>query len=477
MVKRLEGYKRKYYGELRSIIGSGRVQELLEERRKFAGKVSRRQFLGASMVAAGFIGSLWTQKSLGVVSGNDLQKSLDLFDSGTLQIAASTVRERESFLSWLGVKKSEKPTYERYIVQHPLPAVDSTKLSFGKLTEEEQKAMDQLWPPRRADPATMDPDTRIVYELGSALRIMNTHIYELKKKYRPASEAKLPVPDRARMSFIIKKFGTMLGAAYIGITATKLNIHISTSETEFYENSIVVAEVQPLPWTRVASLPGQSSHFSSPTSFYGYTRMAFITQILTEFIRGLGYNAYGHGTTGIFLVPMAIDAGVGEAGRTARVVAPDYGATFRLSAVTTDLPLEPDKPISFNLHDFCMECEICADVCPSGARPRGPPGPPTFSLNRPGMIFWYDRVGCRAYWGHGGNLWSSCYRCHAFCPWSEPRTWYHDLAKWAAINTGAAGIRMLVSMAKADLQNLVLNLSEVLWDPEVPAHPVGMEGF
>jgi reductive dehalogenase len=201
--------------------------------------------------------------------------------------------------------------------------------------------------------------------------------------------------------------------------------------------------------------------------------MAYNIQGLTEFIRGLGYNAYGHGTRGIFLVPMAIDAGVGEAGRIARVVAPDYGAIFRLAALTTDLPLEVDKPISFNLHEFCMRCEICADVCPADVRPRGPPGPPRMSLNRPGMNFWYDGVGCLGYWRHGGNEWSSCMRCHAFCPWSQPRTWYHDLAKWSAINLGPTGIDVLVSMSKSDVENLQLDPSEVLWDPEVPAYPKG----
>jgi|GEM_PF-5721137 len=138
----------------------------------------------------------------------------------------------------------------------------------------------------------------------------------------------------------------MLGAYYIGITKTKPNIHINISTKEYYENTIVIAEAQPLHWTRAVTAPGTSSPFSSPVSFYG------------------------------------------------------------------------------------------------------PPGPPRMSLNRPGMNFWYDGPGCRAYWNAGGNNWSSCYRCHAFCPWSEPRTWYHDLAKWAAINTGSVGIDMLVSMAK-----------------------------
>jgi len=423
-VRRLEHLERKWHERLESVVGKDRIKELLGE---------------------------WK----------------------ALRLTANAVRERDSYLDWLGVKKVERPTYERYIITNHLPAVDSTKLSFAQLTEAEQKTVDRLWPPRPQAPDKMDVDTRIIYELGMSLRVITTHLHDLKKKYRPASAAELPVTDKTKMSFIIKKFGMMLGAAYVGITETKPNIHISTSEKERYENAIVIAEPQPIPWTRVAVRTGNSSHFSSTTAFYGYSRMALNVHTLTEFIRGLGYNAYGHGTSGVFLVPMAIDAGVGEAGRIGRVVAPDYGATVRLAALTTDLPLEPDKPISFNMHEFCLRCEICADVCPADARPRGPPGPPTLSLNRPGMSFWHDRLGCRAYWIHGGNEWSECYRCHAFCPWSTPHTWHHDLVKWAAINTGEAGIDLLVSMARAEVRSLELDPSGTLWDPKLPSHPVG----
>jgi len=472
-VEVLDSYLRKIYEKLRALIGPTKVKELLEERKKTVVHVSRRSFLASSALAIGFVGALLAQRADGVLSGRDLEKSLALLDRSALQVSVDVLKSRDEYLNWLGVKKVDRPTYERYIVQDPLPAVDSTKLSFGKLTPEEEEPLLKRFPPKPANPATMDPDTRIAFELREALRLMNTKIYELKNQYRPVSEAKLPVSDPSKMSFIIKKFGTMLGAFYIGITKTKPNIHISTSTKEYYENTIIIAEAQPLQWVRAVAAPGTSSYITSAATWYGYSRMAFNSQILTQFIRWLGYNAFGHGTEGIFLVPMAIDAGVGEAGRIARVVAPDFGATIRLAAVTTDLPLAYDKPISFNLHEFCMRCEICADVCPVGARPYGPPGPPRMSLNRPGMNFWYDGPGCYIYWRAGGNKWPACYRCHAFCPWSEPRTWYHELAKWAAINLGAAGIDVLVSMAKADLHNLELKASDVLWDPKLPAYPIG----
>ena len=64
---------------------------------------------------------------------------------------------------------------------------------------------------------------------------------------------------------------------------------------------------------------------------------------------------------------------------------------MRLKAVTTDLPLEPDKPISFGLHDFCMACESCAKYCPAGAVPKGEP-----TEERPSPI--YNNAGFRKWW-------------------------------------------------------------------------------
>jgi hypothetical protein len=61
----------------------------------------------------------------------------------------------------------------------------------------------------------------------------------------------------------------------------------------------------------------------------------------------------------------------------------------------------------------------------------------------------------------------------AYCPWSEPRTWYHDLAKWGAINLGNTGIDTLVSLYKSDLPNRRVLRSDYIWSTEVEGVPSG----
>jgi epoxyqueuosine reductase QueG len=69
------------------------------------------------------------------------------------------------------------------------------------------------------------------------------------------------------------------------------------------------------------------------------------------------------------LVPLVLDAGLGGAGRLGYLLTEKYGPRVRLSAVTTNLPLVPDKPIDIGVEDFCKICKKCAVCCPSNSIP------------------------------------------------------------------------------------------------------------
>lgn len=63
------------------------------------------------------------------------------------------------------------------------------------------------------------------------------------------------------------------------------------------------------------------------------------------------------------------DAGFGELGKHGSLINPAYGASFRPSFVTTDLPLEPDRPHEFGVQDYCESCRLCVNNCPGDAIP------------------------------------------------------------------------------------------------------------
>ena len=162
-----------------------------------------------------------------------------------------------------------------------------------------------------------------------------------------------------------------------------------------------------------------------------YAFSALVTTQLATYIRALGWPARAHHLRnyGVLVVPVAVDAGLGELGRCGYLMHPRLGANLRLACVTTDLPLEPDPPVNLGVQDFCETCLKCATTCPSGAIPRGDK-----EIVR-GVLKWQiDPINCLLYWGHLG---SACAICQTVCPWSKPPTLPHRIVAQVAFNLPA----------------------------------------
>lgn len=165
----------------------------------------------------------------------------------------------------------------------------------------------------------------------------------------------------------------------------------------------------------------------------GYSRAEFLVGSLAEFIRGLGYTAIPSVNDLGSSVAIAVDAGLGELGRTNRLITPEYGPNVRLAKVLTDLPMSTDKPIKFGPLEFCKVCKRCAEACPSKAlsfkdepdfEVRGP-------WNNPGHQAWFeDATKCLAYWSESTV---GCSVCLAVCPWAKKdKTMVHSMVKAAS---------------------------------------------
>ncbi|MCP4750515.1 MAG: hypothetical protein GY866_06455 [Proteobacteria bacterium] len=119
------------------------------------------------------------------------------------------------------------------------------------------------------------------------------------------------------------------------------------------------------------------------------------------------------------LVPLAVDAGLGELSRMGYLITKELGPRVRLAAVTTDLPLVPDKPLDIGVWDFCKICLKCAKCCPSRSIPLDDP----VEIN--GTLRWkLNAETCFKYWGKIGG---DCNVCMRVCPWSHARTLPHKL--------------------------------------------------
>ena len=157
--------------------------------------------------------------------------------------------------------------------------------------------------------------------------------------------------------------------------------------------------------------------FDNPTSAAEvarqYNRAARVCRVLANYILSQGYEAEPY--TGPFakalnMIPAAIAAGLGQLGKHGQMINRTYGSSFRLSAVSTDMPLIADAPDEFGSDDFCLSCKVCSSACPPGA---------IYDLKQMvrGVEKWYvDFDKCIPYFGEALD----CGICIAKCPYSLP---------------------------------------------------------
>ena len=102
-----------------------------------------------------------------------------------------------------------------------------------------------------------------------------------------------------------------------------------------------------------------------------YGRAGGTAKRLANWIRARGHGAEaktGPMTEDVLMIPAAIAAGLGELGKHGSMIHKQLGSSFRLSMVTTSLPLLPDAPEIFGADMFCASCQICANACPPDPR-------------------------------------------------------------------------------------------------------------
>jgi reductive dehalogenase len=242
----------------------------------------------------------------------------------------------------------------------------------------------------------------------------------------------------AEMAQKIKGMTIEMGAAEAGIT--KLNpawvySHVGRGPDEWGSpvtntHKYVIAFTLEMDYPHVAASP--RLQITEETAKQ-YMRGAIISIRLADFIRGLGYPARAHiagSNYQIMLPPVAYDAGLGELGRHGYLISRKFGSRIRLGAVTTDLPLVPDKPISFGVQDFCEICKKCALNCPPNAISHADKD----SIR--GVEKWQMKMEqCLIYWRTIGT---DCGLCMKICPFSHPPSILHNIIRLGIKNSSLA---------------------------------------
>ena len=235
--------------------------------------------------------------------------------------------------------------------------------------------------------------------------------------------------DPEEMSELLKKLVLHLGADEVGVA--RLNpcwvySHVGKGPERWgaeieNKHAYVIAYSVEMDHSRVEEAPRIG--ITEETALQ-YLNLQRISIVLAEYIRQMGYPARAHisgSNYQIMLPPVAYDAGLGELGRLGYLISPRFGARIRLGAVTTEIPLVPDKPIHFGVQDFCEKCKKCALNCPPGAIPYGD------RTTVRGVEKWQlDIEKCYRYWRVIGT---DCGLCMKVCPFSHPDTLVHNVLR------------------------------------------------
>ena len=172
----------------------------------------------------------------------------------------------------------------------------------------------------------------------------------------------------------------------------------------------IVVLVVAMDHANLSAAPSEQSETEVMEQYGRGTRAAYK---LAGWMRENGWNAHPHGgpeAGPVLMIPAAIEAGLGELGKHGSMINREYGSSFRLACVMTDIPLIADRPDIFGADDFCTGCRLCTDACPVDA---------IYSEKQlvRGDTKWYvDFDKCIRYFvEHRG-----CAVCLPICPWSRP---------------------------------------------------------
>lgn len=111
-------------------------------------------------------------------------------------------------------------------------------------------------------------------------------------------------------------------------------------------------------------------------------------------------------------------AGIGFVGKNCAVITPKFGSWVYLGEMLTNIPFEPDTPIT----EQCGDCTLCLDACPTGALV----GPGQINAKRcisfltqsKGFIADEDKL-------RMGNRLYGCDTCQVVCPLNKGVNWTH----------------------------------------------------
>lgn len=323
----------------------------------------------------------------------------------------------------------------------PVEAFSEPLLSYYKSKpgeyELDRRRMEEIMPKRREDQAKYSEYYTLINAWSNSWQTSERitqppEISDFRIGGRRKIGKPLPFKNPALAAELIKKVAHHFGASMVGITTIEpdwcynygLRGADDTGSFKVPEHwKFVIAFGVPHQWEQVNSNP------SLGTSNDAYSRISIAARRLETFLKSLGYAARRHSPMDgydLIAVPYLVKAGLGQQGRHGIVITPETGSNFRAAFVTTNLEMEIDKPIDFGVKEFCEDCKICAEICPSESI--------SFEESNKEMVtrgyrHWeINRTSCYNFWMQSmGGM--GCRLCLIACPYSRKNNWVHGFAR------------------------------------------------
>jgi len=255
----------------------------------------------------------------------------------------------------------------------------------------------------------MGMDQVSLYEHQSEKRLEYKRRIEELTPHRkgPVGPARREVADPVAMAAEIKTRARQCGADLVGMCAL---------------HPVMIDEGFDCTFTNVIAF-GHHEAFhevlSGPEAVSDEAHRAYwmVAKIATEMVRwireDLGWDAVAHHNGGTYIqaVPVLWQCGFGELGKHGSLINQDFGASFRPSFITTNLPVAYDVPMSFGVQDRCTVCQVCSNNCPGDAIPND------FIVDMGAKRWLTDVAKCYPYSRLRKEY---CHLCVDVCPYNVP---------------------------------------------------------
>ena len=172
-------------------------------------------------------------------------------------------------------------------------------------------------------------------------------------------------PEGRDLSREIRLKARELGYGEVGFTRfDRRYTYASKKSWVKYEHAVCLALEQDYAQTQtIPSMEAEYAHYGT------YEVEGALGLELAEYIRTLGYHAQVHSPAddSSVVIPMFVEAGLGQLGANGQLLSPHFGSRARLMIITTDAPVTYDKPVDYGIHNFCQKCQVCVNRCPGRA--------------------------------------------------------------------------------------------------------------